>query len=100
MEKKNQYHIYTFSSALLLFTYPGKKVAVNIIFVFHDSPPFILYKREDTNPEIKLNTINKMIITVANAPRFEGERKPRTAKTINYNIIKLRFHVHYHHHYR
>ena len=30
-----------------------------------------------------------MIITVAREPRFEGERKPRTAKTVIDNKIKI-----------
>jgi hypothetical protein len=65
-----------------LKVHPGISVAVNTIFIFQLSPLFILYMRADTNPEIQLNIMKNTIITVPNAPRLDGDKKPRTAKTI------------------
>lgn len=63
-------------------TMPGTSTGVRMMLRFQDSPDQVLYMRADTYPPMKPRSVYRMTMTVPRLPRFEGERKPRSAKKI------------------
>lgn len=63
-------------------THAGNTVAVKNTFLCQSFPPILKNTLVEIYPPIPPEKVQKMIITVASEPRFEGDRKPARANTM------------------